>query len=531
MSALRIPARRRGRHGGALVGRPDETPSAGEPAAGAGRAFGDFSHADLRRRAFGGVFIVFSWSFVKLAVAFFGNLVLARLLTPHDFGLVAVGATAMLIVSAFVDGGLGSGLIRRPEKPTPAELRTLAGIQLIATAIIAATIVAVGLQFGTAGQVTALMAVAMPLWSIQSPGSVRLVRGLHMRQLTVIEAIGLVASYAWSIAAVLAGLGVWGFASGAIARGLAVNTAMALTPEGRLFRPTLELAREFREVLAFGIRFQVNWILIVLREQALNVVTALVAGVTTLGLWSLGSRLMQLPGVLTESIGRVTYPAMSHLLGQGREMGPTIERTARLSATAGAIFFSGFAASTPGLVPALFGSEWSAVVPIFPWTCLGLLITGTVVPAADGYLFAANRPQVILKATIVFGLATIAVSAALLPAVGVAAIGIGGLVGAIVQAAILATAVRRLEGADILAPIVRPLVAASAAGSIGWLIASSASPDLLGGVAGGAAASLLTTGLLGLVCREYLADLLSVVRRSARSAVTRDGQEVSEVTG
>jgi O-antigen/teichoic acid export membrane protein len=507
---------------------PEQTSSAGEPAAGARQAFGEFSPADLRRRAFGGVFIVFSWSFVKLAVAFIGNLVLARLLTPHDFGLVAVGATAMLIVSAFVDGGLGSGLIRRPETPTPAELRTLAGIQLAATALIAAAIVAVGLQFGAAGQVTALMAVAMPLWSIQSPGSVRLVRGLHMRQLTVIEAVGLLANYAWAISTVLAGLGVWGFASGVIARGLAVNAAMALTPEGRVFRPTLELAREFREVLAFGIRFQANWILIVLREQVLNVVTALIAGVTTLGLWSLGGRLMQLPGVLTESVGRVTYPAMSHLLGQGREVRPAIERTARLSATAGAIFFSGFAASTPGLVPALFGPEWSDVVPIFPWTCLALLIAGTVVPAADGYLFAANRPQVVVKGTIVFGLATIATSAALLPVVGIAAIGIGGVVGATLQAVILAPAVRRLEGADIVAPIVRPLVAASVGGSIGWVIASSASNDLLGGLAGGAAASLLTTAVLGIVSRDYVVDLLSVMAQSVRSALSGKEEQVSQ---
>jgi O-antigen/teichoic acid export membrane protein len=516
---------------GWLKGMSNDTSSAGERGSEVARSFGDVSHTDLRRRAFGGVFIVFSWSFVRLAVAFLGNLVLARLLTPHDFGLVAVGATVMLIVSAFVDGGLGSGLIRRPEAPSPAELRTLAGIQLTATAVMAGGIAAVGLQFGTAGQVTALMAAAMPLWSIQSPGSVRLVRGLHMRQLTVIEVVGLLASYAWSISTVLAGLGVWGFASGAIVRGLAVNAAMALTPEGRLFRPSLEVAREFGEILAFGIRFQANWILIVLREQGLNVVTVLVAGVTTLGLWSLGSRLMQLPGVLTEAIGRVTYPAMSHLLGQGRDMAPPIERTARLSATAGAIFFSGFAASTPGLVPALFGSGWSDVVPIFPWTCLALLITGTVVPAADGYLFAANRPQVILKATILFGLVLIVTSAALLPAVGVAAIGIGGVVAAIVQAAVLAPAVRRLEGADIVAPIVRPLFAASAGGGVGWLIASSASDDLLGGVAGGAAASVLTTVLLGLVSRDYLRDLLSVMAQSARSAMTRDGEEVSEPGG
>jgi O-antigen/teichoic acid export membrane protein len=510
------------------MGTPEQPSPAGESPPDAQPPFGEFSHDDLRHRAFGGVFIVFSWSFVKLAVAFVGNLVLARLLTPHDFGVVAIGATVMLIVSAFVDGGLGSGLIRRPEKPTPAELRTLAGIQLTATVLIAGSIIVIGLQLGTTGQVTALMAIAMPLWSIQSPGAVQLIRGLHLRQLTVIETSGLLANYVWSISAVLAGFGVWGFASGVIARGLAVNTAMALTPEGRIFRPTLERAREFREVLAFGIRFQANWIVIVLREQALNIVTASVAGVATLGLWSFGNRLMQLPGVLTESIGRVTFPAMAHLLGQGREVGHTIERTARLSATAGAIFFSGFAASTPGLVPALFGVKWDGVVPLFPGACLGLLIAGTVAPVGDGYLAAANRPQLVLKASIAFAVAVIATSAALLPTVGVAGIGVGWALGSVVLAVVLARAVRRLAGADILRPLLRPLAAASLGGVVGWLIASSASNHLLGGLVGGSAASLLTIAVLALLSREYVADLLSVVVQSVRSALTREGKEVSQ---
>jgi O-antigen/teichoic acid export membrane protein len=508
-----------------------ETSPAGEPAPEPSQPFGEFSHAEVRRRAYGGVFIVFSWSFVKLALAFFGNLVLARLLTPHDFGVVAIGATVMLIVSAFVDGGLGSGLVRRAEPPTSAELRTLAGLQLLATVVIAAVIVAIGLQFGTTGQVTALMAAAMPLWSIQSPGGVRLARALRMRQLTVVEASGLFASYAWSIAAVLAGLGVWGLASGVIARGLASNIAMALTPDGRIFRPTLEAARQFREVLAFGIRFQANWIVIVMREQALNVVIALVGGVTTLGLWSLGNRLMQLPGVLNESVGRVTFPTMAHMLGQRRVVGGTIERTARLTATAGAIFFSGFAASTPGFVPALFGAKWEGIVPVFPGTCLGLLIVTTVGSSAVGYLLAANQPQIVLKASIVYAAGLIAAAAALLPVIGVAAIGVGWVVGAIAEAAVLAPAVRRLAGAEIITPLFRPLLAACVGGVVGWSIASSASNYFVGGLVGGSAASVLAAALLGLFARDYATDLLSVVVRSARSALMRDGKEISEAGG
>jgi O-antigen/teichoic acid export membrane protein len=512
------------------MARPDETSAAGQQAP-SHEAFGDLSHADLRRRAFGGVFIVFSWNFAKLAVGFVGNLVLARLLSPRDFGLVAVGTTVTLIVGAFTEGGLGGGLIRGAKNPTPAELRTLAGVQLVLTSMAAFIIAAIGLQFGTAGQVTALMATAIPLASLSSPGFVRLVRGLHLRQLTVCEASGLFASYLWSISAVLAGFGVWGLASGVIARNVVATAAVWLTPEGGFFRPTLERVREFRQLLAFGVRFQANWIVIVLREQALNAITALVAGVTTLGLWSLGNRLMQMPAVLNESMGKVIFPTMAHLLGQGRPVRDPLERSARLSATAGGIMLSGFAASAPGLVPALFGEKWSGIVPVFPGTCLGLMIIGTVAPAGVGYLFAANQPQVVLNASIAYAVGVVGASAALLPLIGVSGNGIGWVVGAIGEAAVLARSVLRLTGANIVTPLLRPLVAASLGCAAGWAIASSVSNDLVGGVAGGSVASVLTLAVLGVVARDYVADLLSVVRRSARSAVTKSDTEDLDVAG
>jgi polysaccharide transporter, PST family len=442
--------------------------------------------------------------------------------------VVAVGGTVTLIVGAFTEGGLGGGLIRRAENPTPAELRTLAGVQLALTSLAAFIIAGIGLQFGTAGQVTALMGAAIPLASLSSPGFVKLVRGLHLRQLTACEALGLFASYVWSISAVLAGLGVWGLASGVIARNVVATGAVWLTPEGGFFRPTLERVRDFRHLLAFGVRFQANWIVIVLREQALNAITALVAGVTTLGLWSLGSRLMQMPAVLNESIGRVMFPTMAHLLGQGRAVRDPLERSARLSATAGAIMLSGFAASTPGLVPALFGEKWSGVVPIFPGTCLGLMIIGSVASVGVGYLFAADQPQVVLNASIAYAAGVIATSAALLGPIGVSAIGVGWVVGATGEAAVLAPRVRRLTGADIITPLFRPMAAALLGGAVGWGIASSVSNDLIGGLAGGSVASLLTVAVLGVLARDYLVDLLSVVLRSVRSAVTKDARDNPE---
>ncbi len=227
--------------------------------------------------------MIFSWTFVNLFIGFVGNVVLARLLTPHDFGVVAIGSTVLLLVGALSEGGVGAGLLRRPDHPTPGELRTLTGVQLAITLTAAVLIAVCALPFGTTGAVVALMAVALPIISFQTASRVVFARSLQMRSITAVDAAGVFATYLWSIPAVLAGMGVWGLASGSIARGIAGTVLVPFLPGGHLYRPTLEKLREFREIIVFGVKFQANWGVIVLRDQSVNVITALLGGVSTLG--------------------------------------------------------------------------------------------------------------------------------------------------------------------------------------------------------------------------------------------------------
>src|SRR5437868_2587893 len=66
--------------------------------------------AEVRRRSLAGIFYLTSSNVANLLIGFFSSLVLARLLTPRDFGVVAVGSTLALLAGAVADGGLGAGV-------------------------------------------------------------------------------------------------------------------------------------------------------------------------------------------------------------------------------------------------------------------------------------------------------------------------------------------------------------------------------------------------------------------------------------
>ena len=52
-----------------------------------------------------------------LGLNLMGSVILARLLTPGEFGVYAVVLFARSFLAAFADGGLGAGLIRQPDEP------------------------------------------------------------------------------------------------------------------------------------------------------------------------------------------------------------------------------------------------------------------------------------------------------------------------------------------------------------------------------------------------------------------------------
>jgi O-antigen/teichoic acid export membrane protein len=477
------------------------------------------SGTEVRNRASAGLFYVASTGGLLLAVGFVGNLVLARLLTPRDFGLIALGATVISLATTLADGGLAAALIRREEKPKTHELRTLTGIQLAITSTVSVIAVAIALQFGEAGMIASVMIVSLPLSSFQIAGRVVLIRELAFAKTSLTDALALVAFYVWSITTAVLGAGAWSMATGTVVRALVATIALvALSPVGWLW-PSIRRFRELMPAVRFGLRFQLAWIIYVAREQLANVGTAAIAGVSVLGEWSLASRLMQLPLLLFQSVWQVSYPAMSHVLAGGEDAKPILEKAARIAGVAAVLILAPFAAATPELIPLVFGTQWHDAASVLPLTCLGLLLLGPVSVAAAGYLNAANRPGDPLRAVAWATGAMLPISLGLLPVIGIFALGLGWVVSGAVEAAVLAHYVRRSCGARLVARVAAPTLVGAVAGVAGVLAGEASQSPLVSSIAAaGIAFGVGLSGLL-LVCRGDVFATAAVVQRSVRQVV------------
>lgn len=480
----------------------------------------DLSRTEVRTRALAGVFFVTLSGIANLVIGFAGNLVLARMLTPEDFGILAVGLTAIVLAGALADGGLGSGMVRRAEPPTRAELRTLNGIQLLIACAVFLPVALIALGFGRAGAVTAVMIASVPILALQTPGRILLARTMRYDRQALIEFSAQTSFYICAVSMVALGAGVWGLAAGTIVRAT-VGTALTALLSIGLLLPSLRGWRSFGPLVSFGLKFQANWLLIMLREQGIAAVTAAIGGLNVLGLWTLAVRLLQVPVLAFTSLYTVGFPAISNLLARGEDPGPVILRVVRRASIAATLAFPAFAAASPELIPALFGEQWRSTAEVIPFIALSTLILGSISVGASSYLNAAGRPGTVAWATAAFGVVWIGLAAALLPSLGLRAIGIGNLVGALVETWLLNRATRRAANVTPFRPLVQPLVVALVAGSIGWLICSAGPAEIATALAAGAfTVALCVAGLL-LVCPGDLRDTLHVAASAVQAAVTR----------
>jgi O-antigen/teichoic acid export membrane protein len=474
--------------------------------------------AEIRDRAADGIGLDALRGVANLVFGLGGTIALARLLTPHDFGLVAFGLTVLVFGTFLAHGGLAAALIRRPERPSRRELQEIQGFQLALTG--GATIVAgvVGSSFGTAGEVTALMVASLPLVVLRTPAIVLLERELLYRRITAVEVTEIAVYYLFAVVSVAAGAGVWGFAAASLVRAGVGSALMLLAaPEGAVV-PRLGW-RSIRGIVVFGASYQAVGVAQMLRGQGVNLAVAAVSGIQVLGLWSVAQRVLQFPFLLFSSLWRVSFPAMSRLIATGEDMRPVIERTVAVAAAGTGFFLVPLVAGAPALVPSVLGSRWNDAVAVLPTAGLGLMFAGPVSVAVVGYLWGMGDARTPLMGVLVsipaWGLAMLPT----LPIVGVAAVGLGWLAANMAETAVLARGAKRHAGADVLSPVVRPTLVAVMAAGAGWLLAVSSAPTFAVGLGAALAALLLYVGGLKLLCSLQLRELRRIAIRVLRATL------------
>jgi O-antigen/teichoic acid export membrane protein len=436
-------------------------------------------------------------SIVTQAIGLAGIVLLTKELSPHQFGLIAFGLAITAFASAFADVGLAAGLIRSPSTPTRGELQAALGLQVITMTFLALVLSLAALPFGVPGKITALMLLSLPVAAWQTPPRVLLERSLDYKTLSAVELGQSVGYWATAITAVACGLGVWGVAAASVVQ-TGVGTALLLwrVPEARL-KARLSW-RESRSLAEFGAAFQAVNFTNLVRDQGLNLAVAAILGISGLGVWNVAARVLRAPLTLFGAVWRVSYPSMAHIVRGDPRPAALLERAVAVSALGCGLLLAPLGGVGVVLVPLVFGQQWRGAGYVLAPASAALMLGGPVSLAVGGYLYAIGAVRTVLWSAVLHTAAWFAISLPLLPLIGVTAIGVGWIAGAAVDAVVLAKGARREAGAEVLGPILGPLVVAFAAGGAAFAIATSRPATPLLAILALTLALALYVGILGI---------------------------------
>ena len=340
-----------------------ETPlSAGGPA-GSGRAGASLSGRTLAGLQWAGL------SAAAQAVASLAILAaLSRLLTPVEFGVLAI---ALVFVSAAQVLGLrslGSAIVQRHDLGDRHVAAALA-LSSAAGAVLAGGLwllaPAIGRLFPEPALAPALgaLSLAIAISGLSTVPEHLLRRRLRFRALAAAEFLSQVLGYGL-VAIVLAahGFGVWALVWGTVAR-QGVFAAAVLAAAPRLPRPGLA-RRETGEVLRAGAGFSSIALFALVARQGSRLIVGRLLGAASLGHYTRATALAVFAGYPGRIVTRVLFPAMAQRQHRTDRLGAVYlhgtECLALLALPASLML----AVSAPEIVALVLGAQWDAAVPV-----------------------------------------------------------------------------------------------------------------------------------------------------------------------
>lgn len=322
----------------------------------------------------GGATVVLGGRVIGLAISFGSLAFLARLLTPADYGLLAMILSITAFLSVFSDMGLTLVTVQRPQI-SQEQLSTLFWVNAafgLFLGVVAVTLAPALVWFYQDPRLllaTIALAGVFPLSSLGVQHQALLKRHMMFHRLAVVRLLGQGIGATTAIVAAYGGLGYWALVSQPLATITGQTIAAWVLMRWRPGGP--RRCEELRSMLGFGGRLTIHGILGYFANRLDKVLLGRFFGSSSLGLYSMAYNLMTKPIMLAGgSVGDAAIPVLSRAARNPAVMRAAYRRLLCLAclwglpACAAGIFWA------DDIVLTLLGYQWIEAIPIISLLCL-----------------------------------------------------------------------------------------------------------------------------------------------------------------
>ena len=357
-----------------------------------------------------------SWAFFQQlatqVISFSAGIALARLLTPDEFGTLAMVSVLTGFASVFTNMGTASLVVTKSEISQP-DLSTIFWFNIAIGIVIGAIIcgcagwIAAFYKTPSLRSITLVMSSSFLITSTGATSAALLQRRLQFDRLAGVATSAVLISSAAAIAMAWYGFGVWALVARILIAALTVTLASFYLAG---WFPSFQFSKHsLSQLWSYGAPLTGNRIMNYWLRNADNMAVGKYWGTTSLGAYDLAYRLMRLPlSQASAIVAKVMLPTLSLI----KEDKQRVKRMYIKTATTIAVFSFPFSCFvflySDAIVDALYGPKWSAAIPLL--RVLALLGGLQSVSMINGAIFESqNQTKFLLWSTLPIKLLVLAV--------------------------------------------------------------------------------------------------------------------------
>lgn len=319
----------------------------------------------------------FKWSLIdnisKYAVTFVVSIVLARLLTPKEFGIVGLGGIFLAISRVFIDGGMGDALIRKKDT-TSVDYDSVFAFNLILSVFF------YGILFFSSVAIADFFHETELSLIIRISGLSLIIGSFSIVQLAILRkqidfkrqaVISFISSFGGGIISVflaLLGFSYWSLIVPSLVSGAASAIILTFTSS---WRPnfTISLAC-IKEHFSFSSKIIATSFVYVVYQNMFSAFVGRNFSIIDLGFYYKADNLQKLPTTtLDTAIRHVTYPVLATMQSDRMQLKNSYKVLLKHSSLVNGLIMMLLAALSEKVVLVLFGAKWMPSVPYLQLLC------------------------------------------------------------------------------------------------------------------------------------------------------------------
>lgn len=327
----------------------------------------------LKKKTILGLFWSFSDLIANQGIKFIIQVILARLLVPKDFGVIAMITVFIAVSQSFIDSGFTNALIR-DKKPSQEDYSTVFYFNLFMAVLMYI------LLFFSAGtissffkepQLVAILRVLAIVLIINSFGLIQrtiLTKSINFKTQTKISVISSILSGVIAVVFAYMGFGVWSLVIQTLVMQFIQSLLLSL---GNRWVPSLVFSIDsFKRLFGFGWKLLVSGLINTLYNNLYFLIIGKAFSAVDLGYYTNAQKLRDTASQsITTSVQKVSYPVLSSIKEDEETLRSAYKKIIKTSVFITFPLMIGLAVIASPLIRLIFGQKWINSIPSFQILC------------------------------------------------------------------------------------------------------------------------------------------------------------------